>query len=146
MRLQNSEIKHYAVQYWWRRISTFVLTHQCNSTRVNIQRLSILNEIFCDDLTVKEWRWERKLWSKSVAEKSINLINTYHYTVSLLDFCRMYGVHKRLLSTCVGYFAYPGIDTQVQGTTVFSLIWQTLCIHKYFVCVLAGIEPKHEHF
>jgi hypothetical protein len=33
-----------------------------------------------------------------------------------------------LLSTCVGSFACPGIDTRVQGITVFSLIRQTLFV------------------
>jgi hypothetical protein len=64
------------------------------------------------------------------------IIKSYHYTASeltLLDFCPMYGVHYMLLSTCVGSFACPGIDTRVQGTTVFSL-----CIHK-FVCALVTL-------
>jgi hypothetical protein len=46
--------------------------------------------------------------------------NTLTYNVTLLDFCQRYGVHYRLLSTCVGSFACPDIDTQVQGTMVFS--------------------------
>jgi hypothetical protein len=38
------------------------------------------------------------------------------------------GVHYRLLSTCVGSFTCPGIGARVQGTTVFSLIRQTLFV------------------
>jgi hypothetical protein len=63
-----------------------------------------------------------------------SLIISYHIitkgivTLScLLDFYRRYGVHYRLLSTCVGSFACPaGIDTQVQGTTVWSPLQATV--------------------
>jgi hypothetical protein len=51
-----------------------------------------------------------------------------HCVVTLLGFCQRYGVHYRLLSTCVGSFTCPGIGAQVQGTTVFSLIRQTLFV------------------
>jgi hypothetical protein len=61
-----------------------------------------------------------------------------HHIISLHS-----GAQYRLLSTCVGSFTCPGIDAQVQGTTVFNLIRQTLfCINnlfKLFVCALAGI-------
>jgi hypothetical protein len=55
----------------------------------------------------------------------------YHYTAS---FCQRYGVHYRLLSTCVGSFACPGIDTRVQGPRF---------LFTSFICALAGIEPVH---
>jgi hypothetical protein len=45
-----------------------------------------------------------------------------HGVVTLLGFCRRYGGHYRLLSTCVGSFTCPGVDAPVQGTTVFSLV------------------------
>jgi hypothetical protein len=48
--------------------------------------------------------------------------------MTLLGFCQRYGVHYRLLSTCVGSFTCPGIDALVQGTTVFSLVRQTLFV------------------
>jgi hypothetical protein len=54
--------------------------------------------------------------------------SSLHGVVTLLGFCRRSGVHYRLLSTCVGSFTCPGIDAQVQGTTVFSLIQQTLFV------------------
>jgi hypothetical protein len=59
----------------------------------------------------------------------------YHYTA--LDFCRRYGVHYKLLSTCVGSYACPGIDTLVQAATVFSLIRQTLFLFTTF-CMCPG--------
>jgi hypothetical protein len=68
-------------------------------------------------------------------------IISLHGVVTLLDCCRRYRVHYRLLSTCVGSFTCPDIDSQVRGTTVFSLIRQTL-----FVCALAVIEPTHWSF
>jgi hypothetical protein len=71
------------------------------------------------------------------------LLISLHSVVTLLDFCRRYGVHYTLLSPCVGYFACPGIDTPVQGTTVISLIRQTLFLFTAFVCALAWIEPAH---
>jgi hypothetical protein len=53
-------------------------------------------------------------------------IVSLHGVVALLDFCRRYGVHYRLLSSCVGSFACPGIDTPVQGTTVWSPLQATV--------------------
>jgi hypothetical protein len=42
------------------------------------------------------------------------------------------------------------VDAQVQGTTVFSFIWQILFVFttysQVFVCALAGIEPAHWPF
>jgi hypothetical protein len=81
------------------------------------------------------------------------VVVTYYISlhgVVTLGYCQRYGVHYRLLSTCVGSFICPGIDTQVQGSplqatvhmcgifylpwhrhigtriTIFSLIRQTL--------------------
>jgi hypothetical protein len=56
------------------------------------------------------------------------IIISLHGIVTLLGFCRRCGVHYRLMSTCVRSFTCPGIDAQVQGTTVFSLIRQTLFV------------------
>jgi hypothetical protein len=50
----------------------------------------------------------------------------------------VYGVHYRLLSPCVGSFTCPGIDAQVQRTTVFILIWQTLFVFTTYSQVLGG--------
>jgi hypothetical protein len=41
------------------------------------------------------------------------------------------------LSTCVGSFPCPGIEVQVQGTTVFSPTYP-LCIHKFCFCMCPG--------
>jgi hypothetical protein len=46
--------------------------------------------------------------------------SSLHGAVTLLGFCRRYGVHYRLLSTCVGYFTCHVAWTLVQGTMVFS--------------------------
>jgi hypothetical protein len=75
--------------------------------------------------------------------------SSLHGVVTLLGFCRRYGVHYKLLSTCVGSFTRPGIDAQVQGTTVFSLIRQdTLCIHNLFTsfCMCPGRDRTLDPF
>jgi hypothetical protein len=38
-----------------------------------------------------------------------------HGVITLLGFCRRYGVHYRLLSICVGSFTCPGIDVRYKG-------------------------------
>jgi hypothetical protein len=70
-------------------------------------------------------------------------IVSYHYislhgVVTLLDFCRRYGVDYRLLSTCVGSFTCPGIDAPVQGTTVWSPLQATVHLCGIFFL------PRHK--
>jgi hypothetical protein len=77
-------------------------------------------------------------WIKSIALSSYHIIIiSLQGVVTLLGFCRRHGVHYRLLSTCVGSFTCPDIDAQVQGTTVFSLIRQTLFVFTSF-CMCPG--------
>jgi hypothetical protein len=45
---------------------------------------------------------------------------------------------QAILSTCVGSFTCPGIDAQVQGTTVFSLIRQTLFVLTTYSSMCPG--------
>jgi hypothetical protein len=61
------------------------------------------------------------------------IIISLHGVVTLLGFCRRYEVHYRLL----GSFTCHGIDVQVQGTMVFSLIRQTLFVTTSF-CMCPG--------
>ena len=61
---------------------------------------------------------------------------------TLLDFCRRYGVHYRLQSTCVGSFTCPGTDTQVQGTTASSPIRRTLLVFVRCTCPGPGSNPR----
>jgi hypothetical protein len=68
------------------------------------------------------------------------VVISLHSVVTLLGFCRRYGVHYRLLSTCVGSFTCPGIDAQVQGTSFSSHPTDPLCIHLFtsFFCMCPG--------
>jgi hypothetical protein len=80
-----------------------------------------------------------------------DIISYHHGVVTLLGFCRRYGVHYTLLSTCVGYFTCPGIDTQVQGTTVWSPLHPTVHLcglfylpwHRHSGTRDHGMEPLH---
>jgi hypothetical protein len=72
----------------------------------------------------------------SVKSDSCYIISL-HGVITL--FCRNYGVQYRLLSTCVGSFACPGIDTRVQGTTVWSPLQATVHLCGIFYL------PWHRH-
>jgi hypothetical protein len=73
---------------------------------------------------LKDSQWKRLVINEGQESPMISCISL----ITLLKICQRYGVHYRLLSTSVGPFACPGIDTQVEGTMVVSLIRQTLFV------------------
>jgi hypothetical protein len=79
--------------------------------------------------------------SSRIRAANVDHIISLHGAVTLLDFCRRHRVHYRLLSTYVGSFACPGIDTRVQGTTVFSLIQQILFVFTTVYVPWPGLNP-----
>jgi hypothetical protein len=56
-----------------------------------------------------------------------------------------YGVLYRLLSTCVGSFACPDIDTQLQGTTVWSPLQATVHLCGIFCWPWHGHSWIRDH-
>jgi hypothetical protein len=110
-----------------------------NCYQSHTTKLHFALQIIPQESPVRKIEFDRIKFEKcNVQAFSSHIISLHGIEITLLFFCRRYGVHYRLLATCVGSFTCPGIDALVQGVTVFSLIRQTLFVLTTYSSMCPG--------